>query len=134
MIADAVAAPGNGLYPDGMRLRVLRRWFALCIVAALTLGLATHGYAAASMNAKMAAATVSSDMSKPDGTCDGCGGNDAMLGGGCYAACIGAVAILPASALLVAIDRAAVVSQLPGPGLGRSSQPDPYPPRSLVLN
>jgi hypothetical protein len=117
-----------------MRLHVLRRWFALCIVAVLTLGLATHGFAAAAMAAKMATATVASDMSKPDGACDGCSGNDAMLGGGCYTACIGAVAILPAGALFVAIDGAAVIAELPDPGHGRSSQPDPYPPRSIVLN
>lgn len=133
MMARMVAVPGSDAYSGAMRLHVLRRWFTLCIVAALTLGLATHGYAAASMAAKMAAVSASSGMTEPDGTCDGCGG-DAMLGGGCFAACTGAVAILPVSAPFAATDRADAVARLPDPGLGRSSQPDPYPPRSIVLN
>src|SRR3546814_1803389 len=77
-----------------MRLYALRRWFALCAVVALSLGLVAQGFAAADMDAKMMTAAAAGDMSPASGDCDGCGGDDGMPATGCFALCGGTVAVL----------------------------------------
>jgi hypothetical protein len=118
-----------------MRFHVLRRWFALCAILALSLGLVAHGVAAAQMDAKMMTAAAAGEMSPSSGGCDGCGsGDDGMSAIGCFALCGGTVAVLPSVAPLtfIAVERTTPRTVRSDPG--RVGPPDPYPPRSSVLS
>lgn len=134
MILTAIAARPQCDYSLVMHLRPLRRWLALCAVVALSLGLVAHGFAAAGMGTKMAAAAAG-EMSSPSGGCDDCsGGDDGMAPAGCFAACAGTVAVLPsvASIKMVGIEAAAPIAVRSS--LGHGGPPDPFPPRSSVLS
>jgi hypothetical protein len=121
-------------YPINMARRVLRRWFALLAVMALISGLAAHGVAAGDMSAKMMGMATASEMS-PSSTCNGCGGgDDGMPATACNAVCSGIVAVLPdlAPVAMAAVEPAAPIAV--ASHLGRDGSPDPYPPKSSVLN
>lgn len=116
-----------------MRRGVLRRWFALCAVVALSLSLVAYGFAAADMGAEMLTAATAGDMPSPDG-CDGCGGGDGLLAAGCFAACSGSVAVLPSFAPIRAASVQPAAPIAVRSSLGRHGPPDPYPPRPSVLS
>lgn len=133
MVAIAVCVQND--YSLNMRFHVLRRWFGLCAILALSLGLVAHSVAAAQMDAKMMTAAAAGEMSPSSGGCDGCGGGDGgMPAIGCFALCGGTVAVLPIVAPLktVAVEQPSPVAVRSDPG--RVGPPDPYPPRSSVLS
>ena len=129
----AIATLAQNDYSLVMRLRTLRRLFALCAVVALSLGVVAHGFAAADMDAKMAAAAAAGAMSPASCDCDGCG-DHGMPTTGCFAHCGGTVAVLPGVAPLrtVTVERPAPSTVHVEPG--RSGPPNPYPPRPSVLS
>lgn len=121
-------------YLMNMRFRALRRWFALCAVVALSLGLVAHGFAAADMGTKMMTAAAG-EMSSSSGGCDGCsGGGDGMLATGCFALCGGTVAVLPSFAPIKAVSVEPATPVAVRSSLGRGGPPDPYPPRPSVVS
>src|SRR3546814_55732 len=63
MMMWAIATCVQNDYSLNMRLCALRRWFALCAVVALSMGLVAQGFAAAAMDAKMMTAAAAGDMS-----------------------------------------------------------------------
>src|SRR3546814_15739202 len=93
MMMWAIATCVQNDYSLNMRLFALRRWFALCAVVALSMGLVAQGFAAADMDAKMMTAAAWA-MSRASGGCAGCGGDDGMPGPGCLALCGGTVPVL----------------------------------------
>ena len=117
-----------------MQLRILRRWLAVCLVAALTIGQAAQAFAVPAMDTNRLTAVTSGEMVPMPAGCDGCSGEDAMPAAGCFALCGGAVAILPS----VATSKVISAKQLPITvvriGSGRDSSPDPYPPRRTTLS
>ncbi len=118
-----------------MRFHVLRRWFSLCAILALSLGLVAQGVVAAQMDAKMMTTAPAGEMSPSSGGCDGCGGGDGGTPAtGCFAFCGGTVAVLPSVAPLktVAVEQPNPIAVRSDPG--RVGPPDPYPPRSSVLS
>src|SRR3546814_11081247 len=109
MMMWAIATCVQNDYSLNMRLYALRRWFALCAVVALSLGLVAQGFAAADMDAKMMTAAAAGDMSPASGDCDGCGGDDGMPATGGFALCGGTVRVLTNVAPLkpIAVERPA---------------------------
>ncbi|GIK96238.1 MAG: hypothetical protein BroJett029_04470 [Alphaproteobacteria bacterium] len=135
MIAPAIAGPVFRDYSQAMRLGIPCRWLGLCLVMALTLGLAGHDFATAEMQAKMMTAAAAGEMSSSSDGCNGCtGGGDGMLSAGCFAICGGVLAVLPAAA---PIKSTAVDSAVPVAApfhIGQIGPPDPSPPRPSVLS
>lgn len=118
-----------------MHCGALRWCFALCVAMVLTLSLAAHGFAAAQMDSKMAAAAAG-ENSPSSGGCTDCGdGPDSPLGLDCYALCGGGTAAVTPSAAplpVLATERPIPVSI--GPVATFDGSPDPHPPRISVLN
>ena len=116
-----------------MRLFAVRPVASLLFALMLAFGLGGQGAFAASMSGKMQASAA---MGMPDGAdCQGCGGDHAgMAMGACVAVCVGVVA-LPSAFIAVpnaAGERLMTVAEADGDG--HSGPPDPFPPRSIVLN
>lgn len=111
----------------------MRRWVALVVVAALTLGLAAHGLAA-HMDARMTAAAAVGDMSSSDG-CKACAGNDTVSTTACFAFCSNAVvAVLPEPVTLgLAIVETTIALPVQSV-IGRIKPPDLHPPKTVALS
>jgi hypothetical protein len=116
-----------------MKHRMTRNLLVLLLGVFLALGLSLSTVQAGEMAVKM---TLASDMGSPgSGGCSGCGGDDGNAqAGACHPICtVAAAAVLPLGPIV-----AIATSDPPVPPFGpvtpgRSSAPDPSPPRGRVL-
>lgn len=116
----------------------MKRWtprqlIALILGVLFALGVSLSAVQAADMAAKMTAAAM--DAAAADRCNGGCGGDDnAMSAGSCVMVCPNSVqAVVPAvGPVVMHVPREAPpISE--SASAGRSSRPDPYPPKSVLL-
>lgn len=118
----------------------MKRWtsrqlIALVLGVMFALGTTLSAVQATDMAVKMSAAVAMGAVAAPDGCGGGCGGDDDAAGAGsCVMVCPNSVqAVVPAAGAIVTID-----AREPRPigefaSAGRSSHPDPYPPKPVIL-
>ncbi len=116
-----------------------RRMFASLMALVLAVGLVTHGHGAPDMIVKPTMA-VGSDMPSSggepmQGNCNGCVGDEkGVVPTACSAFC-SAVATLPAAYVDPFAAPAETLTPTAGPdAIGWTHPPDPYPPRTTILN
>lgn len=119
-------------------LRAMKRWtprqlIALVLGVVFALGISLSAVQATEMAVKMSAAAAMGTVA-PDGCGGGCGGDDDTASAdSCVMVCPNAFqAVVPASGPIVTKD---VSESRPGgqfPSAGRSSYPDPHPPKPVI--
>jgi len=120
-----------------MQFEIARRLFVIVLSVALATGVAVRSAQALAMDvaapAATAAATTDTDMPM-SGKCNGCAGDEKAMAAGCFALCIGAVAVLPLVVALGPISVETIGPSAAPAATGHAFPPDPYPPRPIVLS
>lgn len=111
-----------------------RQLIALVLGVMFALGISLSAVQATEMAVKMSAAAAMGTAA-PDGCGGGCGGDDgAASAGSCVMVCPNVFqALVPASGPIVTIDLSEPRPIGEFPSAGRSSYPDPYPPKPVIL-
>ncbi len=117
----------------------LRQISGLLMALVLALGLGTHGLGGVDMIVKptmtLASEMPSSGGEPMQGKCNGCAGDEkGVVPTACSAFC-SAIAVLPAADLGPFAVPAETLRPTAGPAaVGWTHPPDPYPPRTTILN
>lgn len=113
-----------------LMVRALRHICAALLVLAFALGSATQAVQATDMAGKLVAAS-SSDKPMPDG-CKACGDDD-MSKMACAVVCAVPAGVLPSMAAVADLPAAVATCVQDEFGVGRTSPPDPFPPKPSLL-
>lgn len=123
------------IFEQAMKHWAPRQLITLILGAMFALGTVVSAVQAADMAVEMSTGAVMGAAMAPDGCGGACGGDDEAAGtGSCVMACPTSFqAIVPAAGPVVLTDATAMRPLGEFASAGRSSHPDPYPPKPANL-